>query len=172
MNAFGPDGTGMTGDAVGAAMRLARRRLGLSQRALAEALGWDRARVGRWESGVVPEGFEEVAAVLRLLGFHLVLTDPAAPEWADWDDPAEHILDRADRRFPAHLELCAENALSTWNWARHRGQPSPNAAQNSFRRRSQAEVVAEAQRWRTRDRSTDGAGTDNRDSLPPASQEC
>jgi len=170
MNVFGPDDGGMTGDAVGAAMRLARRRLGLSQRALADVLAWDRAKVGRWESGVVPEGFEEVIAVLQLLGFNVVLTDPAADEWADWDDPAEHILDRANRRFPAHLELCAENPLSTWNWTRHRGEPSPNAAQNSFRRRAQAEAVAEAARWRAEDRSTEGGGTSTRDSLPPAAE--
>ena len=81
----------MDGDDIGAAMRLARRRLGLSQRALAEALGWDRSKVGRWEGGVVPEGFDEVVGLLRVLGFGMELTDPDAGRWADWDDPAEHV---------------------------------------------------------------------------------
>ena len=72
----------MDGDDIGAAMRLARRRLGLSQRALAEALGWDRSKVGRWEGGVVPEGFDEVVGLLRVLGFGMELTDPDAGRWA------------------------------------------------------------------------------------------
>jgi len=131
------------GYAVGVAMRLARRRLGLSQRGLAEALGWDRAKVGRWESGLVPEGFEQVVGLLRVLGFGLELTDPHAHGWAAFDDPAEHVADRAGRRFPAHLELCGESAMSTWNWTRHRGEPSPLAAHTSFRRRTQAQVVTE-----------------------------
>ena len=153
MDTYGPGGTGIDGEAVGAAMRLARRRLGLSQRALAEALSWDRAKVGRWESGAVPEGFEDVVGVLRLLGFELLLTDPAADRWAELDDPAEHVLDRGDRRFPAHLELCEENTSSTWNWTRHRGEPSPKASWTSFRRRTQVEVVAEEVRWRAAERA-------------------
>lgn len=151
MDVYGPGGSAMSGEAVGAAMRLVRRRLGLSQRALADTLSWDRAKVGRWENGAVPEGFEEVMAVLRLLGFELLLTDPTADRWAELDDPAEHVLDRADRRFPAHLELCAENTSSTWNWTRHQGEPSPKASQASFRRRTQVEVLAEAARWRAED---------------------
>lgn len=134
------------GHAVGVAMRLARRRVGLSQRGLAEALGWDRAKVGRWEAGAVPSGFDEVASLLRVLGFGLALTDPGAPRWTSWDDPAEHIVDRAERRFPAHLELCEEDVSSTWSWTRHRGEPSPLAAFNSFRRRTQARVVADEAR--------------------------
>lgn len=128
------------GHAIGVAMRLARRRLGLSQRELAEALGWDRAKVGRWESGEVPEGFLHVVGVLRVLGFVLELSvlDAETPQ----DQPAEHLADRGHRRFPAHLELCEEYEMSTWNWTRHRGEPSPRAARTSFRRRTQAQVVA------------------------------
>lgn len=134
----------MDGESVGAAMRSARRRLGLSQRGLADALGWDRAKVGRWENGNVPVGFDEVAGILRVLGFDLLLKDLAAAEWKDWDEPAEHVVDRGDRRFPAHLELCAESTSMTWNWTRHRGEPSPRAAGMSFRRRTQTEAVADA----------------------------
>lgn len=119
---------------MGVAMRLARGRLGLSQRALADALGWSRAKVGRWEAGRVPDGFDEVVSLLRVLGFGLAITDPEAGRWATWGDPAEHVVDRGGRRFPAHLALCAENATSTWNWTRHRGDPSPTAAGLSYRR--------------------------------------
>ena len=92
-----------SGEAVGVVMRLARRRLGLSQRALADALAWDRSKVARWECGKVPEGFDEVAALVRVLGFGLAVTDPEASRWAAWDHPAEHVIDRGGRRFPAHL---------------------------------------------------------------------
>lgn len=148
MDRYAPGALGMDGEAVGAAMRLARRRVGLSQRGLADALGWSRARVGRWESGTVPHGFDEVVSVLRVLGFELVLRDPTAARWAEWDEPAEHVLDRADRRLPAHLELCEEHVMATWNWTRHRNEPSPHASRTSFRRRTQAEALAEQRRWR------------------------
>lgn len=167
MDRYGPGGVGVDGDAVGAAMRLARRRLGLSQRALADALSWDRAKVGHWENGTVPRGFEEVAAVLKILGFELILTDPAADRWTELDDPAEHVVDRADRRFPAHLELCEENTSSTWNWTRHRGEPSPKASRTSFRRRTQVEVAAEAARGLAEEHSTPGPGTRDQSRCPP-----
>ncbi|GAA4115464.1 hypothetical protein GCM10022415_11960 [Knoellia locipacati] len=124
-------------------MRVARRRLGLSQRALADALGWDRSKVGRWECGGTPEGFDEVVALLRILGFGLELIDPDARRWTGWDDPAEHIVDRAERRFPAHLELCEEDVSTTWNWTRHRSEPSPLAGLTSFRRRTRTQAVAD-----------------------------
>jgi HTH-type transcriptional regulator/antitoxin HipB len=131
-------------------MRLARRRVGLSQRGLADALGWSRAKVGRWESGTLPQGFDEVVSLLRVLGFETALRDPTAAQWAECDEPAEHVLDRGDRRFPAHLELCAEDTSQTYNWTRHRGEPSPNAAQTSFRCRTQVKALAderESREW-------------------------
>ena len=131
------------GHAIGVAMRLTRRRLGMSQRALAEALGWDRAKVGRWESGEVPDGFDQVVGLLRNLGFGLELTDLRAPGWGDIDEPAEHLADRGRRRFPAHLELCEENTISTYNWSRHRSEPSPGAGLASFRRRTQVDAAAD-----------------------------
>lgn len=169
MDRYGPGGAAINAEVVGAAMRLARRRLGLSQRALADSLAWDRAKVGRWESGMVPLGFEEVLSVLRVLGFDIVLTDPAADRWMAWDDPAEHILDRADRRFPAHLELCAENTSSTWNWTRHQGEPSPKASQTSFRRRTQVEVLAEAAQWRAERLTSPESGVSDPGRPPPDS---
>lgn len=145
---YAPGGTGLNGEAVGAMMRLARRRLGLSQRALADALSWDRAKVGRWESGRVPEGFEEVVSLARMLGFDLVLRDREPDRWAEWDDPAEHLLDRADRRFPAHLELCPARLGTTWNWTRHRGEPAPHAGMTSFRRQTPGDALEELRRAR------------------------
>lgn len=137
------------GHAIGVAMRSARRRLGLSQRALADALGWDRAKVGRWEAGEVPEGFVQVVGLLRVLGLTLEVS-AMDPTRALGDEPAEHLADRGHRRFPAHLELCDEHPMSTWNWTRHRGEPSPGAAHTSFRRRTQADVTTEEARQTAR----------------------
>lgn len=162
MDPYAPGHSGLNGHSVGAAMRLARRRLGLSQRGLADALSWDRAKVGRWETGAIPDGFDEVIGVLRVLGFETMLTDPAHAEWAEWGDPAEHVLDRADRRFPAHLELCPEDTSTTWNWTRHRGEPSPHAAQTSFRRRTPTERMAEEARalaWQPAERRSENSET-------------
>ena len=143
MESYGRRGDPMNGESVGAAMRATRRRLGLSQRGLAEALGWSRAKVGRWEGGTLPQGFDEVVSLLRVLGFEAELRDPSAAHWAECDEPAEHLLDRGDRRFPAHLELCPEDTSQTYNWTRHQGEPSPNAAWTSFRRRTQMEALAD-----------------------------
>ena len=123
-------------------MRLARRRLGLSQRELAQALGWSKAKVGRWEAGSVPAGFDEVVGLLRIIGFGVELTDLEPGRWTSCAEPAEHIVDRAGRHFPAHLDLCEENTTSTWNWSRHRSEPSPLAAHNSFRQRPRAVPAA------------------------------
>ena len=169
MGADTPGLSSLDGDGIGDAMRLARRRLGLSQRDLARAVGWDRSKVGRWESGAVPEGFDEVVALLRVLGFGVVLTDPGAARWAAWDEPAEHVRDRARRRFPAHLELCAEAPVSTWNWTRHRGEPSPLAALNAFRRRTRAEAVAEEEPP-TRDPDAPAATAPTPDEPSPTAQ--
>lgn len=143
MDRYAPGAGELGGEAVGAAMRLARRRVGLSQRGLAEALGWSRAKVARWEGGTLPQGFDEVVSLLRILGFEAALRDPSAAHWAECDEPAEHLLDRGDRRFPAHLELCPEDTSQTYNWTRHQGEPSPNAALTSFRRRTQVEALTE-----------------------------
>lgn len=173
MDRYAPGAVGMDGEAVGAAMRLARRRVGLSQRGLADALGWSRAKVGRWENGTVPQGFDEVVSILRVLGFELALRDPTAAQWAEWDEPAEHVLDRGDRRFPAHLELCEEFAAATWNWTRHRSEHSPHAARTSFRRRTQVEALAADRRSREWARGNGGstaAGSETESTSAPESK--
>ena len=169
MNLEGSDGSDANGEAVGAAMRLARCRLGLSQRALADALGWDRARVGRWESGRVPEGFEQVVGLLRVLGFGLALTDLVGPRAADRDEPAERLRDRGGRRFPAHLDLCQESTSTTWNWTRHRCEPSPGAGGMSFRRRTPAQARDEGRRSIEGQAARSGMGTG--DDVPPPDPE-
>lgn len=56
----------------------ARLRAGLTQAALAERLGRDRAQIARWETGGQEPSFENVRAVVEACGFVLKLeiSDP------------------------------------------------------------------------------------------------
>lgn len=121
-------------DAVGVAFRLTRRRLRLSQRELASALGWDRAKVGRWESGHVSPALGTVDGVLRGMGFRLavVVSDPL--EWADVEAPVEHLADRGGRHLPAHLDQEVLQFLPLHWWMRYRDKPNPWAPNWSYRR--------------------------------------
>jgi transcriptional regulator with XRE-family HTH domain len=89
--------------ALASAMRAARLRSGLSQRQLADVLGWDRARVGRWETGHGPAGVSEADEVLRMLGFGLQVVERFTPP--DLPEPVEHVADRGGRLYPAHLRV-------------------------------------------------------------------
>ena len=57
----------------------ARLRAGLTQTALAERLGRDRAQIARWETGGQEPSFENVRAVVEACGFVLKL-EIAEPE--------------------------------------------------------------------------------------------
>ena len=127
--------------AVGVVFRLTRRRLRLSQRELAETLGWDPSAVGRWESGRVSTALRRVDGVLRGMGFRLAVIplDGAGPEnWDEVDLPIEHIADRALRKFPAHLDhVHVERRPFHW-WLRYQDEPSPAAPNWTYRRRRPA----------------------------------
>ena len=124
-------------DAVSVAFRLTRRRLRLNQRELAEVLGWDPSAVGRWESGHVLKALGRVDGVLRGMGFRLavVVVDPA--EWADVDEPLEHLVDRGFRRLPAHLDPEVERHPPLHWWLRYRDKPNPLAPNWTYRMRPQ-----------------------------------
>ena len=68
---------------VGVAFRLTRRRLRLSQRELATALGWGRATVGRCESGRVSPALGWVDGVLCGTGFRLVVVVSHPEDWTE-----------------------------------------------------------------------------------------
>ena len=57
----------------------ARLRAGLTQAALAERLGRDRAQIARWETGGQEPSFENVRGVVEACGFVLKL-EIAEPE--------------------------------------------------------------------------------------------
>lgn len=124
-------------DAVSVAFRLTRRRLRLSQRELAEALGWDASAVGRWESGRVSSALGRVDGVLRAMGFRLVVVPTDPDEWADVEEPAEHIADRGHRRFPAHLDHRVVVHTPFHWWMRYRDKPNPMAPNWTYAMRPQ-----------------------------------
>lgn len=114
-------------DGLADAFRLARRRFRLSQRELADALGWDRAVVGRWEAGEGPVALSRVDGVLRGLGFRLRVVPWDPTEWVDDDDVVDHIADRGLRRFPAHLDPRIVRTRPFHWWARYRDEDNPYA---------------------------------------------
>lgn len=121
-------------DAVGVAFRITRRRLRLSQRELADSLGWDASKVGRWESGHVAPALARVDGVLRGMGFRLAVVVSHPDDWADVEEPPEHAVDRAFRHLPAHLEQDVLEVRPRKWWLRHRHEPDALAPIWTYRR--------------------------------------
>lgn len=144
-------------DAVGVAFRLTRRRLRLSQRELAAVLGWDRATVGRWESGHVSEALGRVDGVLRGMGFRLAVVVSHPEDWTEVDPPVEHLADRGFRHLPAHLDHEVLDYLPLHWWLRYRDRPNPMAPNWSYTRRGWlADLRAELSREFPFDAGVDG----------------
>ena len=99
-NPYGPWPDGVPG-----VIRLARRRMDVSQRALAARLGVSQSRVARWETGRTSPSAELLILLTRMAGLHLELVDgEGAVETPMRGDGAR---DRAGRRYPAHVDLRA-----------------------------------------------------------------
>lgn len=84
-------------------VREARRRAGLSQRALADLAGTTQSAIARLETGRTTPSFDAVLRLVRLCGFDLdvALVERDASDWAQARrllplSPAER-LDRAER---------------------------------------------------------------------------
>lgn len=60
---------------IGATLKVARERLGLSQRELADAAGTDQARISKIESGDIDLRLSSLVDLARTLGIELVLAD-------------------------------------------------------------------------------------------------
>ena len=87
----------------GVVIREARRRAGLSQRALAERLGTDQSVVGRWEALITSPTFETVTHACAACGFGL--------DWAlqPLDADQERVLREQRHRTPAERVAGAVN---------------------------------------------------------------
>ena len=122
-------------DQVGLAVREGRRRLGLSQRGLAQQLSLSQTLVRRLEiqAGGVP--FGRVVEVMGALGFDLLVAEHEADGPAEPVDPRSWtvadlvVRDSAGRRLPAHVRVArvigpyryegrVDGAPALWTWKR------------------------------------------------------
>ncbi len=81
----------------------ARRIADLSQRELADEIGTSRATIGRLESGVTKVDTATLSVILARAGLRLAVVDHAGREVEPI--PVDVLRDRADRRFPGHLDV-------------------------------------------------------------------
>ena len=101
-------------DPVPELLRGARRWADLSQRQLAGRAGVPQSSVARLEAGRRRARWDEVTVLLAACGLRLQVVDV---DEAPVDLPAlEPAVDRAGRRFPAHLDLREPGGFGGW-WA-------------------------------------------------------
>lgn len=97
------DGTPVVAQ-VSRALRLARRRRGLSQRELARLIGVSKSRVARLESDAGPQSLDMVCQVLMATGFRLEVVEASGTESGQGDTKSlPELSDASGRHFPAHL---------------------------------------------------------------------
>lgn len=100
-----------------------RRMADLSQRELAEAIGVSRATVGRLESGAARVETGTLSVILALAGLRLAVLDGEGTEIAPV--PVDVLRDRADRRFPGHLDARPPVDAPSDRVHPRRGAPEP-----------------------------------------------
>ncbi len=86
-------------------LRAARHRADLSQRELAEKAGVPQSLVARAERHPAKATAASTAVLLAAMGFRLVVVDDHGNELAPEDEDDADRRDRADRRYPAHLDI-------------------------------------------------------------------
>ncbi|MCW0216159.1 MAG: helix-turn-helix domain-containing protein [Pseudonocardia sp.] len=131
----------------GGLVRAARRRADLSQRGLAAEAGMARSTVSRIEAGTLVPSLATLGRLLAVAGLRLVLVDEdgaVVPPMLDVPDGG--LLDGADRRYPAHLDVILEPTSGDW-WGGRYGLARPPETfhrdreyRDAKRRRSQWEV--------------------------------
>jgi transcriptional regulator with XRE-family HTH domain len=104
----------------GRMMRAARRSRRLSQRELADLAGLPSSTVARIEASSTEPKVATFAQLMSSVGYELVLAD----RWCRLltvDDDRDRLIDRAARRFPAHLSSgrtphIADLGRTWWGW--------------------------------------------------------
>jgi transcriptional regulator with XRE-family HTH domain len=109
-------------EATALAVRAGRRRLGLSQRALAQRCGLSKSAIGRVERAVPGQLYDTVASALAGVGLRLAIIDPDDQIWSpahyELDIDAEDARDAAGRRLPAHLRPIVMRPEPHWRYLR------------------------------------------------------
>jgi transcriptional regulator with XRE-family HTH domain len=99
----------MDGMDLAATLRALRRRADLSQRQLAELAGVPKCTVTRIESGAAMDPrFRTVERLFRAAGAELGVRGGVEPV------PGEELRDRAERHYPAHLDVRPVEELTDW----------------------------------------------------------
>ena len=88
-------------------VRRIRRRLDVSQRGLAALLGVSQSAVARWETGRTSPRVSTLERLLELAGLTTRVHDEDGAEAEPMRD--DGARDRRGRRFPAHVDLEAQN---------------------------------------------------------------
>ncbi len=121
------------------ALRRIRRLADLSQRELAAAAGVSPSAIGQAESGQRDLTVAVFSGIASLAGLRLRLVDARGEEVAPMSQDA--VRDRANRRFPAHLDTRYSDE-GWWHDAHHYGRPRPwytfdrdRRARDGYRRR-------------------------------------
>lgn len=112
------------GLALGVILRALRRRADLSQRELADLAGVPKSTVSRIESGEISDPrFRTVERLARAAGAAVTVGGELAPV------PSEGWRDRADRNYPAHLDVRPVEQLTDWAgaWWAHWHRLPPGA---------------------------------------------
>lgn len=92
-----------------------RRKKGLSQQELAEALGVSRQAVSRWEVGASAPGTDNLLALSKLYGVSLdTLVGGAEPEAAPEAEPEARGTETAPGTQEAEAQLARYRRLSKW----------------------------------------------------------
>jgi transcriptional regulator with XRE-family HTH domain len=116
------DGSGEVFDGARFIVR-ARRLADLSQRELAEDTGLSRATIGRLESGASRVDAATLSVILARAGLRLAVLDRAGHEVEPV--PLDVLRDRADRRFPGHLDVRPPHDAPSDRVHPRRGAPEP-----------------------------------------------
>lgn len=151
------------GEQVGLVLRAYRRERGLSQRALAQALGVPQPTIARLECAALTCSLDTVLGLLAATGHTLGVVDTDGRPVTDWDATDRRARDRSGRRFPAHRDVreVAPGGLAPLWWTLHEflgtgecgpqprwtaeGFPGPPGTQFGKKRRPRA--PGEVPRW-------------------------
>jgi transcriptional regulator with XRE-family HTH domain len=111
------------------ALRARRRRLGISQRGLAELSGVSKSAIARLEGGDAAAQVRSAQRALTAVGLRLAVLEADGRPWSAALDAiagdVEHACDRSGRRLPAHLPEERVQGEPGWRISRRLARGGP-----------------------------------------------
>jgi transcriptional regulator with XRE-family HTH domain len=130
----------------GGLLRAARRRADLSQRDLARAAKIHPSTVGRIEAGELQPSLEIFRRLLGAAGLYFAVVDDDGRVVHPMCD-REDLLDGAERRYPAHLDVIPDPTPGEW-WGGKYGLSRP--PETFHRDRRYRDERRKASQWEVR----------------------